>query len=217
MSSPRATCGSAACRPRRSCYAAQQVVQGPGPDAFGYATRASTTNGATSLARALFLAAAARTLRQAMSADEHGSSRALNALAAAAAVATILGFVLALVGWPGEGGSPDRNGEPAGEVDGSGPFAVCDPAEISLSRGRGPSGTMVTVSGSGFAADREVDLRFHTFRLPPAGPGADGTFQVDVRIPGDLDAFAPQQFDIIASGPGVGCSDSAPFQLTTGD
>lgn len=90
----------------------------------------------------------------------------------------------------------------------------CSKPSISLSRGAGPSGTRVTVSGRGFAADTEVELNFHTEALPPSRTGSEGTFSQEVVIPGSFDAFAPQQFQIRALSKGPICSDDAPFQLT---
>lgn len=91
----------------------------------------------------------------------------------------------------------------------------CEDPSISLSRGTGPSGTQVVVRGSGFPADEAVDVRFSTEALPPARTDTDGTFKVEVVVPGTFDAFAPQQFEIVATTTPTVCFDSAPFQLTT--
>jgi hypothetical protein len=128
---------------------------------------------------------------------------ALNVLGGFAAIATILTFLFQF----GPLDLPDfSNGS-----SGGGP---CANASISLSRGSGPSGTGVTVSGSGFSADESVELRFHTEALPPSRVSADGKFSVQIAIPGTFDTFAPMQFEIRATSRPSLCSGSAPFQLT---
>jgi hypothetical protein len=141
-------------------------------------------------------------------ADERGESKWLAALFAVAAVATILTFLFQfdIISWPpgGNGPSPSpSNGRP------------CDDASISLSRGSGPSGTEVVVSGGGFPSDEAVRLRFHTEELLPSRTDAGGAFEVEVVIPGTFDPFAPQQFTLSAVTSPTVCAGSAPFELTT--
>lgn len=90
----------------------------------------------------------------------------------------------------------------------------CDDPAVSLSRGAGPSGTEVVVRGSGYPADEAVEVRFHTEALPPARTSTDGTFEVDIVVPGTFDPFAPKQFEIRATTTPTVCFDSAPFELT---
>jgi hypothetical protein len=140
--------------------------------------------------------------------DESGEAKWLTALIAVAAVATILTFLFQfdIISWPpgGDGPSPSpSNGQP------------CADASISLSRGSGPSGTEVVVTGRGFPSDEAVRLRFHTEELLPSRTDAGGDFEVTVVIPGTFDPFAPQQFTVSALTTPTVCSASVPFQLTT--
>jgi hypothetical protein len=84
---------------------------------------------------------------------------------------------------------------------------------IGLSVGRGPSGTEVTVTGHGFAVNEVVEIRFHTEQIGTAQVDGAGTFSQNVRVPGSFDVFAPQQFDIVATGNSSARSARAPFQL----
>jgi hypothetical protein len=88
----------------------------------------------------------------------------------------------------------------------------CSDPQVSLSAGAGPSGTEVNVTGSGFPADEDVELRFHTELLTPTRTDDSGHFEVTIRVPGSFDAFAPQQFEINARA--AACSIQSPFQLT---
>jgi hypothetical protein len=91
----------------------------------------------------------------------------------------------------------------------------CTHPKISLSKGKGPSGTKVTITGTGFPSNADVETRFHVETMAPALTDEKGAFEGRVVIPGSLDPFAPQQFDISASttSPTV-CSARAPFRLT---
>ncbi len=91
----------------------------------------------------------------------------------------------------------------------------CVNPKISLSKGKGSSGTKVTITGTGFPSLADVTTRFHTEAMAPARSDEKGTFEGKVVIPGSFDPFAPQQFDIVASttSPTV-CNASTPFQLT---
>jgi len=72
---------------------------------------------------------------------------------------------------------------------------------LSTSRGDGPSGTEIKLSGSGFAGGEVIDIRFSTEIIATAQANADGSFSnVSARIPGTFDAFAPRQLQIVATG-----------------
>lgn len=106
-----------------------------------------------------------------------------------------------------------------GEEQPPGPEGICNAAMVSptlgLSTGRGPSGTLVAVTGNGYCPDAVLEIRFHTRAIGEARTDGDGEFSVEVTIPGTFDAFAPAQFDIIASS-AAGGSARVPFELTTG-
>jgi hypothetical protein len=106
-----------------------------------------------------------------------------------------------------------------GQTEPSGPPAngnslPCSDLSISLSRGSGPSGTEVTVRGSGFPSDEAVEMRFHTETLLPSRTQTDGTFGVDIVVPGTFDVFAPIQIEIRATTTPTVCFASAAFELT---
>ena len=119
---------------------------------------------------------------------------------------------------PKESARPGAPSDTIGELadtTGDAPDArPCTDPSVSLSRGSGPSGTQVKISGSGFPSDERVDIRFHTEALPPARTEADGRFSVDAVIPGTFDVFAPQTFEIRATTKPTICNESAPFRLT---
>jgi hypothetical protein len=73
----------------------------------------------------------------------------------------------------------------------------------------------VAVTGNGYCPDALLEIRFHTRAIGEARTDGDGEFSVEVTIPGTFDAFAPAQFDIIASS-AAGGSARVPFELTTG-
>lgn len=126
-----------------------------------------------------------------------------------AAIIAVLEFGLNFNLFEGGGGFGNLVADLSDSDDGRDPFG-CD-ASISVSDGSAPSGTTITVTGSGFLADEEVELRFHTISLTPGLTNADGGFEQDVRIPGDFDGFAPQQFALRART--GACSDDVSFQL----
>jgi hypothetical protein len=140
-------------------------------------------------------------------------------LATLAAIATILTFVFQFVIGTEESGSPRpvpsaSEAEPGGVEEMVEELAgTCDPV-LSLSRGSGPSGTEVTVSGTGFPAGARVETRFHTEDMTPSETDAAGEFELTVVIPGTFDPFAPQQFSIGASTRTRVCFADTPFQLT---
>jgi hypothetical protein len=89
------------------------------------------------------------------------------------------------------------------------------PASISLSRGSGPSGTEVTVSGSNFAAGEEVTIRFQNDPVGSATAGSDGTFEQTITVPGSYDVLGTRQYVIVATGRTSIKTASRPFRLTT--
>jgi hypothetical protein len=88
------------------------------------------------------------------------------------------------------------------------------PASISLSKGTGPSGTELTVSGRNFAPGEEVTVRFGATEMGRDVAGGDGGFELPVRIPGNQDPFAPKQVRIVATGGQSAKSADAVFDLT---
>jgi len=92
--------------------------------------------------------------------------------------------------------------------------SVAATASLSLSTGQGPSGTLVTVSGTGFGAGEKVTIRFHVEPVGDALADGSGAFSAAVKVPGSYDAFAPQQFEFIASGDASARSATVPFRLT---
>jgi IPT/TIG domain-containing protein len=88
------------------------------------------------------------------------------------------------------------------------------PASISLSRGTGPSGTEITVSGRNFTPGEEVTVRFATTEMGRAIADSAGGFALNVRIPGNQDPFAPKQVSIVATGQQSAKFADAPFDLT---
>ena len=138
-----------------------------------------------------------------------------------AAVAGIVGVMAQLHIPPFNGGTPTPaptstpgpTFAPGPTPTSPGPFGCAAPT-LSLSKGSGPSGTHVVVSGSGFPANEPVEMRFHTELLPPSQTGPDGTFQVEIVVPGTFDSFVGQQFTISAvTSPSI-CHKEAPFKLT---
>ncbi len=97
-------------------------------------------------------------------------------------------------------------------IGGGGPNS--GPAAISLSKGTGPSGTQITVSGQNFTPGEEVKVRFSTTEMGRAVADSQGRFTLNVRIPGNLDAFAPRQVSIVATGLQSVKSADASFALT---
>lgn len=88
------------------------------------------------------------------------------------------------------------------------------PATIGLSVDTGRSGTEVTVAGQNFAAGEEVRIRFHTEEIGSAFADSTGSFVLVVKIPSSYDMFAPQQFDVVATGQRSVETDRRPFNLT---
>ncbi|MGB6163839.1 MAG: hypothetical protein WCF33_12115 [Pseudonocardiaceae bacterium] len=86
---------------------------------------------------------------------------------------------------------------------------------VFLSRDSGPAGTVVRVSGEGFAPGERVVLRFHTEQIGSTTADGAGKFSnVAVTIPGSFAKFAPQQFSVSAVGHNSVGHDEAPFTIT---
>ncbi|HEY7035345.1 MAG TPA: IPT/TIG domain-containing protein [Thermomicrobiales bacterium] len=96
------------------------------------------------------------------------------------------------------------------------PTETATPSEdgtLALSPNRGPAGTEVTVTGSGFGADEQVDIYFHSTDSEPLGTvqtDADGAFTGTVVIP---DASAGND-RIVARGQTSGQTAAKTFRVT---
>ena len=88
-------------------------------------------------------------------------------------------------------------------------------ATLSVDRGSGPSGTRLVFSGQGFGKNETVEIRFHTDLIATVRTDGDGAFvDARARVPGSFDVFAPQTFEITASGRSSAQSARVPFSLT---
>lgn len=89
------------------------------------------------------------------------------------------------------------------------------PASVFVNRDSGPGGTDVQLSGEGFESNERVVFRFHTTQIGSTTANSQGSFaNVTVTIPTDHSMFAPQQFDIVATGESSIKSARTPFTLT---
>jgi hypothetical protein len=89
------------------------------------------------------------------------------------------------------------------------------PASLFLNRDSGPGGTTVKVSGEGFGPGERVTFRFHVEQVGTTKANGEGKFSnVSLTIPSTLSQFAPQQFNLSATGRASLKSATAPFQLT---
>jgi hypothetical protein len=89
------------------------------------------------------------------------------------------------------------------------------PASLFLNRDSGPGGTTVKVSGEGFGPGERVTFRFHVEQVGTTKANGEGKFSnVSLTIPSTLSQFAPQQFNLSATGSASLKSATAPFQLT---
>jgi hypothetical protein len=86
-------------------------------------------------------------------------------------------------------------------------------SSITLSRGSGPAGTSVTVSGRGFDAGETVEVMFHVTSMGSAVANASGAFTgVVIKVPvGSLKGFP---YLITATGKRSAKSARAPFNVT---
>jgi len=86
---------------------------------------------------------------------------------------------------------------------------------IFLSLTGGPAGSQVKVSGEGFAPGETVVLRFHTSEVGTTVANEAGSFSsVEVTVPQEYAVFAPQQFQVIATGKLSVRSARAPFTVS---
>jgi hypothetical protein len=108
----------------------------------------------------------------------------------------------------GSGGGSGQQPNPGGVNPGT-------TASIFLSSTSGPGGSVVKVSGEGFAPNEEVVLRFHTEEMGRTRTDGAGKFSnVAVTIPRSFSKFAPQTFDIVADGRTSIRSATAQFTLS---
>jgi hypothetical protein len=88
-------------------------------------------------------------------------------------------------------------------------------ASVFTNRDNGPGGTTVLLSGEGFAPGERVVLRFHTEQIGSPTANGEGSFSnVAVTIPSSFSKFAPQQFQITATGESSIRSAQTPFTIT---
>jgi hypothetical protein len=81
------------------------------------------------------------------------------------------------------------------------PGDLSKPASIFLSATSGPGGSVIKVSGEGFAPNEQVVITFHTEEMGRTQANDAGAFSnVAVTIPTSFSKFAPQPFNIIALG-----------------
>ena len=110
---------------------------------------------------------------------------------------------------------------PAGGGDGPTvtlpPFTLPPNTEtnIFLSETSGPTGTTLKVSGEGFQPGETIVIRMHTTQVGTTTASSTGTFSsVEITVPDEFGVFAPQQFDVIASGKSSIKSARAPFTVS---
>jgi hypothetical protein len=95
------------------------------------------------------------------------------------------------------------------------PEGAESPAAIYLSQDSGPSGTVVRVSGEGFAPSERLTLGFHTDQIGVSRANDAGRFSdVSVTIPDTFDWAAPGPFTITVRGASSIRAADAPFTLT---
>jgi hypothetical protein len=137
--------------------------------------------------------------------------KAAKIAAAATVVAALIGLLAVVV--PRLGGDGNEGSSSQGTVDRGvvGPGA----ASVFLNSLSGPGGSTIKVSGKGFAPNEEIVIRFHTTEVGSTTTNAEGKFDnVAVVVPASYSQFAPQQFDIIATGQNSLRSDQAPFTIS---
>jgi len=90
-----------------------------------------------------------------------------------------------------------------------------EPASLFVNRDNGPGGTEVKLSGEGFAPKERIVIRFHVTEVTRIVADSQGKFSnVTVTIPSDMSEFAPQQFDLVATGQSSVKTATTPFTLT---
>jgi hypothetical protein len=85
-------------------------------------------------------------------------------------------------------------------------------ATVVLSPSKGPPGTVVNVSGTGYGKEETVEIRFHATEVGTVLTDPGGSFATQITVPDT--PFRDQQFDISATGKKTIRHDSAPFQVT---
>jgi len=92
------------------------------------------------------------------------------------------------------------------------PFEILAP-RIDVTPTRGPPGTTVTVSGTGFAVDERVEITLHLEPLGDVQTTSNGSFRKKVQIPSDW-KFRNVSFSISATGETSHRTDSTSFRVT---
>jgi len=73
--------------------------------------------------------------------------------------------------------------------------------QLFASKESAPAGAVVLVSGRGFQPNEMVEIRFHVELVGRTRAGTNGDFaNVSIKVPTSLKPFAPQQFEIVATG-----------------
>jgi hypothetical protein len=146
---------------------------------------------------------------------DDGQLKAAKIAAAATIIAALIGLLAVLIPRIGDdGGGKSGNANPGTVADGGGPVGP-GPASVFLNTVSGPGGSTIKVSGKGFASREEVVIRFHTTEVGSTTTNAEGKFDnVSVIVPTMYSQFAPQQFDVIATGQTSLRSDQAPFTIS---
>lgn len=108
--------------------------------------------------------------------------------------------------------TPDRTTSTGGGTDSN--FDPRTPASISINPIRGGTGTSVTVDGSGFEPNEEIELNFSTTSIGRTRANAGGSFTTTVKVPSGYQMFAPHDFDIVALGRSSVKSDRQSFHLS---
>jgi hypothetical protein len=112
------------------------------------------------------------------------------------------------------GSSSSGGGTPTHDTN-TGPFDPAKPADIFLSSTSGPGGSKVNVSGEGFQPNEQIVIRFHTEEIGRTQANSSGQFKnVTVTIPRSFSQFAPQKFDIVATGKSSIKSAQAQYTLS---
>jgi hypothetical protein len=137
--------------------------------------------------------------------------KAAKIAAAATIVAALLGLLAVFVPRIGDGGDNGTPKSPRVTLPDIGPGA----ASVFLNTNSGPAGSTIRVSGTGFAANEEVVIRFHTDEVGSTTANDEGKFEnVAVTVPASYSRFAPNQFSVIATGRNSLRSDQAPFTVS---
>jgi len=161
---------------------------------------------------------------QAVAEDGSQLSAAKIAAAATIAAAVIAGIVTVAVALINRGGNDGRgtatlNIPPTGtRIATTGIFPgtrASGAPSVFLNTVSGVGGSTIKVSGSGYAPNEEIVIRFHTDEVGSTTANSEGKFDnVVVIVPTSFSKFAPQQFNVIATGQSSLRSDEAPFTIT---